>query len=46
MKELINVIREKRLRKENTKKLLEEEMLDDKRKIILLQDKIIKIKNI
>ena len=43
MKDLIDKFREKRLKKENTEKLLNEEMLDDKRKIIELQDKIISL---
>lgn len=43
MKEWIDNLKQKRLMKENTKKLLEEEMLDDKRKIIELQDKIISL---
>lgn len=43
MKEWINSIKQRKLMKENTKKLLEEEMLDDKRKIIELQDKIISL---
>ena len=43
MKEWIDNLKQKRLQKENTKKLLEEEMLDDKRKIIELQDKIISL---
>lgn len=43
MKEWIDSIKQKKLMKENTKKLLEEEMLDDKRKIIELQNKIISL---
>lgn len=43
MKEWIDSIKQKKLMKENTKKLLEEEMLDDKRMIIELQNKIISL---
>lgn len=43
MKEWMDNLKQKRLMKENTKKLLAEEMLDDKRKIIELQDKIISL---
>lgn len=43
MKEWIDNLKQKRLQKENTKKLFLEEMIDDKRMIIELQNKIISL---